>query len=467
MKEWAFSDHHFNNFYINIYSDREYLHIVKNNEIFNKKGELVFSFPVDEFKNESDSSGLSGNELYNHWQNKLKEKNPVYQKAKNLTVSAMNKDFIEKWNNKIAPEDKVYYVGDFAFPASPEQLKRLLSQLNGYKILIKGNHDKKPKALLEAGFNEVYDSLEIKIKDEIVVFNHYPFLNPKLNRIAEKRPNILPAYKKSKPSHYERLKKQYDKNEFDNMRYVENFIRLCSLCNLHLDNPEEKALYGKIKRVISRFIGSKLVNKGQVLIHGHTHSNVKRRFNMINMSVEAWNYEPASFDDIYELIKEYREEVDSLITDDLDVIKENQKAYEYYSDVWYHTPKEDKVEKFKSIYQINSAFKVVDSNSEHFHIPQEYCKEWYSIMINNKKFIDKKDLIDQTFYKGSCRNASLAVWDSTTEQFYYLRSKFGSEFIEPINHVMDDNGFDLFIPKEVGEFNQDIYNEFVLYLRRN
>jgi len=58
--------------------------------------------------------------------------------------------------------------------------------------------------------------------------------------------------------------------------------------------------------------------------------------------------------------------------------------------------------------------------------------------------IPKKDLQYGEAYAGTCRNASIAVWDG--QQFWYWRTKFSSTFRENINVIEDDNGYDLFLP---------------------
>ena len=45
---------------------------------------------------------------------------------------------VERWNKVVKPNDRVYHLGDVAFP---RRKLALLDQLNGNKILIKGNHD--------------------------------------------------------------------------------------------------------------------------------------------------------------------------------------------------------------------------------------------------------------------------------------------------------------------------------------
>ena len=60
------------------------------------------------------------------------------------------------WNEIVNPQDIIYILGDFA-NGDLYTIKTLLAKLNGYKILIKGNHDNLTyKEYIDAGFNEVY-----------------------------------------------------------------------------------------------------------------------------------------------------------------------------------------------------------------------------------------------------------------------------------------------------------------------
>lgn len=56
-------------------------------------------------------------------------------------VTEMNEYIIRKWNNTVAPNDKVYHLGDVTFKYGRE-FNELMSRLNGQKRLILGNHDK-------------------------------------------------------------------------------------------------------------------------------------------------------------------------------------------------------------------------------------------------------------------------------------------------------------------------------------
>lgn len=55
-------------------------------------------------------------------------------------VEEMNKTMIKNWNETVSGKDVVLHLGDVAL-GNKEEAKKILKQLNGRKILIKGNHD--------------------------------------------------------------------------------------------------------------------------------------------------------------------------------------------------------------------------------------------------------------------------------------------------------------------------------------
>lgn len=93
----------------------------------------------------------------------------------------MNKDLIERWNNKVKNDDTVYILGDISWD-TVENTIDIFQQLKGNKILIKGNHDTnklcrvlKEQHLIESS----YDYLEINDNGKFVIMSHYfiPFWN--------------------------------------------------------------------------------------------------------------------------------------------------------------------------------------------------------------------------------------------------------------------------------------------------
>ncbi len=65
-------------------------------------------------------------------------------------VYYMDQYMINAWNSVVKPGDKVYHIGDVNF-CNFTRLKEIFDQLNGTKVLIKGNHDNylKPQQLLQ------------------------------------------------------------------------------------------------------------------------------------------------------------------------------------------------------------------------------------------------------------------------------------------------------------------------------
>ena len=55
-------------------------------------------------------------------------------------VSHMNSEMVRVRNETVQPDDTVYILGDVAF-MKPNDAANLIQQLNGNKILIKGNHN--------------------------------------------------------------------------------------------------------------------------------------------------------------------------------------------------------------------------------------------------------------------------------------------------------------------------------------
>lgn len=84
------------------------------------------------------------------------------------TIQEMNEKIIERWNSVVKPEDTVYCLGDVSFGAFD------VSVLNGYKILIKGNHDRSDESMYRDGWNEVMNEFHF-FKDGVVyLLTHEP-----------------------------------------------------------------------------------------------------------------------------------------------------------------------------------------------------------------------------------------------------------------------------------------------------
>ena len=92
-----------------------------------------------------------------------------------VTVSEMNDEIIHRWNKKVTDADRVFVLGD-VFLCKPEEAKQYITQLNGHKIIIKGNHDFNEKKMLWMGFDEFYKSYDYTMPDgRIALLRHYPY----------------------------------------------------------------------------------------------------------------------------------------------------------------------------------------------------------------------------------------------------------------------------------------------------
>jgi len=60
------------------------------------------------------------------------------------SLEEMHNVMIKLWNNTIRPQDIVIHLGDIVFTkGASSEVSKIISQLNGRIILVKGNHDRK------------------------------------------------------------------------------------------------------------------------------------------------------------------------------------------------------------------------------------------------------------------------------------------------------------------------------------
>ncbi len=62
--------------------------------------------------------------------------------------------------------------------------------------------------------------------------------------------------------------------------------------------------------------------------------------------------------------------------------------------------------------------------------------------------IKKEDLKHGHYYRGRCRNASVARWNAERQCFVHWRTKFGSTFLEEIKCPEDEQYYDVFVTYE-------------------
>lgn len=89
----------------------------------------------------------------------------------------MDESMIANFNSKVHQNDVSIWVGDVSFRGE-QQSKQIIRRLNGYKILIIGNHDiEEKKRIKPMGFDEVHVCYNLMLDDMPLVFTHYPMDN--------------------------------------------------------------------------------------------------------------------------------------------------------------------------------------------------------------------------------------------------------------------------------------------------
>lgn len=163
------------------------------------------------------------------------------------SAEEMDAAMMRTWNEVVAPDDEVFYLGDFSLSA--QVVRTITPKLNGTKHLIMGNHDlchpvhkKKAAAAVEiyrdAGFVTLELSREIEIAGESVLLHHLPYLSPNaVDRYGDK-------YNKYRPE-----------------------------------------------------------NEGKWLLCGHIHQRWNRVDRMINVGVDVWGFKPVPITTIEEIIR--------------------------------------------------------------------------------------------------------------------------------------------------------------------
>ncbi len=154
------------------------------------------------------------------------------------SLEEMHQALIDNWNKVVQPTDTIFILGDFCF-GGVDKWKGILSQLQGEKHLVKGNHDMKqakPERAEEFGFKWIGKDAVIK-DDELgdILLSHYPY---------------------------------------------------------HGDHTEG-----------DRYLDRRPTDKGGWLLHGHVHCAWKMLGRQINIGVDQWNFTPVSLEEVREYIK--------------------------------------------------------------------------------------------------------------------------------------------------------------------
>jgi calcineurin-like phosphoesterase family protein len=157
-------------------------------------------------------------------------------------VEQMDNQLVYAYNQLIRPTDTVLWLGD-CFLSTVDHAKQIMQRLNGTKVLVLGNHDRSAAAMTRIGFALVTTEVTMNIADQKVRAFHRPYPGT-----PSHEDHGYPALPTAKPEAPVRQKHEF-------------------------------------------------------LLHGHTHSTNKVRDRMIHVGVDAWDYKPVMYEQVYDLIK--------------------------------------------------------------------------------------------------------------------------------------------------------------------
>lgn len=162
------------------------------------------------------------------------------------SVEDMEATMVANYNKLVRPGDVVLWLGDCIMKGSQDKRRELVGSMNGHKVLLLGNHDLPAPAMARLGFDLVLKEAVLNIDGITCRVSHYPDWSP----------SVVHGVVGGKDKYRDR-------------------------------RPQ--------------------MGPGEVLIHGHTHSASKISTPYsVHVGVDAWNYGPAPFEEVAELVWDRR-----------------------------------------------------------------------------------------------------------------------------------------------------------------
>jgi calcineurin-like phosphoesterase family protein len=93
------------------------------------------------------------------------------------TPEEMDEFMVEAWNARVRPNDKVYHLGDVVIN---RRALKIMSRLNGDKVLIRGNHDIFP----DVEYREYFRELRAYHVMNGMILSHIPIHEESLGRFG-------------------------------------------------------------------------------------------------------------------------------------------------------------------------------------------------------------------------------------------------------------------------------------------
>lgn len=201
----------------------------------------------------------------------------------------METALVANWNSVVSPEDTVIVVGDVFFCGS-QLAVMIMKRLNGYKILVKGNHDKSLEKMKSFGFDEVYEKHEVEIEGRNFKVCHFPF-KPFLGDVPEE---VLRDLDKVRARQMQMgLDRKTEIEDALNRWQASGIISLSQL--------------DRLKAYDMRFISKRFENDGAFLICGHVHNSWLKKDRMVNVGVDVWGYKPILASEVVRAFNDPRE----------------------------------------------------------------------------------------------------------------------------------------------------------------
>jgi calcineurin-like phosphoesterase family protein len=185
------------------------------------------------------------------------EKSLEYDKRPFRDLNHMHESLVTRFNSTVPQNGITYFLGDMG--NRPEDMRKVITRLNGIKVLILGNHDKGMVTMYNCGFDVVVYSASFYIGDHLVTMSHCPLLGIRREDTSK------------------------------------------------MKNPDEN-WHGESRDKHRR---SSLKDEGQFHLHGHIHSrkdkpqSVKILGKQFDVGVTANNYTPVSMSQIESWVMTY------------------------------------------------------------------------------------------------------------------------------------------------------------------
>ena len=176
-------------------------------------------------------------------------------------IEQMHRTLIKRFNATVPKYGITYFLGDMGFRGN-QLLRSVIDQLNGTKVLVRGNHDGGMYAMYEAGFDVVIDKAQIRIGPNVVTMTHCP---------------LKGVFRE-------------DTTGMNRMDGTENWH----------GEPKHKNNYS-------------IEDFGQFHLHGHIHSRKGKpsptiEGRQMDVGVTAWNYTPVTLSQVESWIARYNNE---------------------------------------------------------------------------------------------------------------------------------------------------------------